>query len=333
MTWRQLLDWVNDPSRTNTDLRDAKTALEASGVTIPRLGSYRTRLQAAIASQPNLDAPSSWIPAEYAPPAPIAQPVQAATPIQQNQVPPQAQVAPPVQTGPTVVTTNTERSSGMKALAGAIVAVAIIILAGLIIINEPWNDDGTSTTVSTQSNVTQQELDTKLDNLKEDILKAIPSTISTPAPTIVYQQPAAPAAPAPSSPPAATQVPSSSLSVPVPAANCWTTAEAKALTGVDVQRIGTEPCAWVWRAVGVGATSAQCPEGALCTFDTGNGIYVDMGAGSRTIVAGTWRKVDSYSQADAVHRPCELLAKEQQFGRQEDPSFEVHAGNGLNCTN
>lgn len=122
------------------------------------------------------------------------------------------------------------------------------------------------------------------------------------------------------------------MTVPVPAANCWTTAEAKGLIGVDVQRIGTEACAWVYRSVGVGSVSMKCPIGAICTVDTGNGIFVDMGPHQRTAVAFTIRKIDSYPAGDGVHNGCDKVVQEQQFGVQENPSFRVQAGNGLNCS-
>lgn len=124
------------------------------------------------------------------------------------------------------------------------------------------------------------------------------------------------------------------LGVPVPAAGCPTTAEAKTATQVDVQRIGTEHCAWVWRAVPRASTNALCPQGWLCTFHlaTGDRIEVIEGARSREIVAGTFRMVAAYPATDAVHRSCELLGKEQQFGKQEVPSFPVVAGEGLNCS-
>lgn len=121
--------------------------------------------------------------------------------------------------------------------------------------------------------------------------------------------------------------------VPTPAANCVTTQEAKDTTKVDVQRIGTEACAWVWRAVPRASTSAVCPSGWICTMHlTGDRIEVIEGNGQvRDVVAATWRMEAAYPASDAVHRNCELLQKEQQFGRQEVPSFPVVAGEGLNC--
>jgi hypothetical protein len=112
---------------------------------------------------------------------------------------------------------------------------------------------------------------------------------------------------------------------------CPTTAEAKELTGVDVQRLGTEPCAWVWRAVPEASTPATCPDGWVCTWDLGGQVAVYDGYAKSGVVAGTWRMVKPYPEGDAVHDPCALLRKEQAFGAEEVPSFEVAAGN-FECT-
>lgn len=352
MTWRQLLDWTNDPARTNTELRDAIVALEGSGISIPKGGSYKTRLTSAIATQPDLTATAPWNPAGYIPPTPVpapapAQPVQPAIPAATV-----VQPAQPAQPQATVATTTPGRRTNMRVLlAGVVLALAAVWLVTALVNQDPWpfNDEtdngpmlvATATAAPTASPQVTAAPTSQATATPAPQVTATASPAATPSATDLLlmqvleqlkNQPSAPSATATVSPTTAPAPPSTPVvDVPQPAANCWTTAEAKTLTGVDVQRIGTELCAWVWRAVGVGATTAQCPEGALCTFDTGNGIVVDMGAGSRSIVAATWRKVDSYPETDAVHRPCELLAKEQQFGRQEDPSFTVQAGNGLDC--
>lgn len=108
---------------------------------------------------------------------------------------------------------------------------------------------------------------------------------------------------------------------------CPTTAEAKELTGVDVQRLGTEPCAWVWRAVPEASTPATCPDGWVCTWDLGGQVAVYDGYAKSGIVAGTWRMKAAYPENDAVQDECALLRKEQKFGAEEVPSFEVAAGN------
>lgn len=351
MNWVNLRAWVNDPSTLLHNLRRAATelGLGIGGST----AQLRARLNVFIDNQRRIhgdDAPAAFDP-NPTPPAPIAdaQPVQPAA----RPAADQAQVTPEVTAQPVRPTPRVAREQQPDRMEGNgfmkyvmwIAALGVGAFLGAILIYEkPWKDEPSNSTtlvpivtataptasptatptvvpVTTPDNsnvVTNDQLDTKLKAFQDNILMILRSS-QVPA-TSTYQTPAA-----------TVTTSNNSLDVPVPAANCWTTGEAKSLTGVDVQRIGTEPCAWVWRAVGVGATTAQCPTGALCTFDTGNGIVVDMGAGSRTIVAGTWRKVDSYPETDAVHRPCELLAKEQQFGRQEDPSFTVHAGNGLDC--
>lgn len=109
--------------------------------------------------------------------------------------------------------------------------------------------------------------------------------------------------------------------------SCMTTGEAQDVIGVNVQRLGTEACAWVWRAVSLASTTAECPKDFVCTFDTGDGVKVYVGPFMGSIVAGTWRQVEAYPAGDAVFEPCTLLAKEQAFGFAEVPSFLVVAGN------
>lgn len=108
---------------------------------------------------------------------------------------------------------------------------------------------------------------------------------------------------------------------------CPTTASAKNLTEVNVQRLATEPCAWVWRAVPEASTPAVCPKGFICTWDLGGQTAVYEGPARSGIVAGTWRFVSAYPGGDAVYEPCNLLRKEQEFGASEVPTFEVAAGN------
>jgi len=136
-------------------------------------------------------------------------------------------------------------------------------------------------------------------------------------------QPAAPmaaptAAPTPTAP-TATDVQSSANS------SCPTTAEVKDLTGVDVQRLGTESCAWVWRGAPGVTTTAICPSGYVCTFDVVNDIVVfHLGVNqTATIRGGTWRFIDGYPSNDAVHNVCKLYHNEKAFGLSEVPSFEV----------
>jgi hypothetical protein len=112
---------------------------------------------------------------------------------------------------------------------------------------------------------------------------------------------------------------------PVANSSCPTTAEVKNLTGVDVQRLGTESCAWVWRAVDQATTSAICPSGWVCTWDVvGDIVVVHLGVNqTATIRAGTWRFIDGYPVTDAVHNVCELYRKERDFGLSEVPPFKV----------
>lgn len=133
---------------------------------------------------------------------------------------------------------------------------------------------------------------------------------------------------APTSAPANTPVPTKQPAALLAQNNgCPTTEWAKNETGIDVQRVATEPCAWVWR--GGQLTPAKCVEDMICTFDTQvKGVEVFVGDGeTRQIYAGTFRWTAGYPAGDAVYVPCQLLSKEQVFGRQEVPSFEVYAGN------
>lgn len=111
-----------------------------------------------------------------------------------------------------------------------------------------------------------------------------------------------------------------------------TTADVKELTGVDVQRVDTEPATWTWRAVDLASTPATCPVGFVCTVDLGGKVLVYEGRANTGIVAGTFRHVCEFDPGDAVTKPCALLAKEQEFGASETPSFEVAAGN-FECSN
>lgn len=110
--------------------------------------------------------------------------------------------------------------------------------------------------------------------------------------------------------------------------SCITTAQAKTLIGLDVQRLATEPCAWVWRAAPNASGVSLCPNGFVCTLHVKDiGIQVFVGKTEAKVVAGTWRYAAAYPLDDTVRDTCALLAKEQTFGKSEDPSFDVTAGN------
>jgi len=106
---------------------------------------------------------------------------------------------------------------------------------------------------------------------------------------------------------------------------CPTTEEAKNLTGVDVQRLATEPCAFVWRGTPPATVVATCPTGWVCTWDVVNDIVVvHLGVNQKAeIHAGTWRFIAGYPPNDAVHDVCALYQKEKNFGLTEVPSFQV----------
>jgi len=108
-----------------------------------------------------------------------------------------------------------------------------------------------------------------------------------------------------------------------------TTQDVKDLTEVDVQRLNVEPGAWVWRGSPETSERMRCPDGFICTIHLANGnVEVFVGDGKRReAVAFTVRHSCEYPANDAVNEPCDLLAKEQKFGAEEVPSFEVAAGN------
>jgi hypothetical protein len=110
---------------------------------------------------------------------------------------------------------------------------------------------------------------------------------------------------------------------------CPTTAEAKEAIGIDVQRLATEPCAFVWRGSDKAEEVAVCPAGWICTLHVQNaGVFVYDGySKSDGIVAGTFRMQSGYPSNDAVNDRCELFRKEQAFGASETPAFEVEPGN------
>lgn len=109
-----------------------------------------------------------------------------------------------------------------------------------------------------------------------------------------------------------------------------TTGEAKVALGLDVQRLDTEPAAFVVRSP-LGAVSAICPQGWTCTLTLQSGnIKVYVGDGAKyQLTAGTFRFVNGYPSGDAVkvNPPCALTSKEDFFGQMEAPSFHVTPGN------
>jgi hypothetical protein len=126
-------------------------------------------------------------------------------------------------------------------------------------------------------------------------------------------------------------VPVQPTAVPVtPAPVCpIDTQEAQKVLGVNVQKIGTEFCAWVFRCVGPDCPRCvTIPQGWTGTVTTaGRKIMVFDGNGQRVCaIAGTFRFKAGYPADDAVHDINALLAKEQEFGRGENPSFEVELG-------
>lgn len=115
------------------------------------------------------------------------------------------------------------------------------------------------------------------------------------------------------------------------------TAEAQTALGLNVQRLRSEPSAWVFRVPNDDFnTVVRCPAGFICTIHRRDGIfvYVGEGVGEQALTfsdtkAGTFRYIRGYPMNDDVREiiPLRLLAKEQKFGAQEVPSFTVSAGN------
>ncbi|MCX7996638.1 MAG: hypothetical protein N2691_02650 [Patescibacteria group bacterium] len=136
------------------------------------------------------------------------------------------------------------------------------------------------------------------------------ASVLTPRPTIT---------PSDTPTPTATPTPTTMTTAP----RAMTTEEAKSLIGVDVQRLATEPNAWVFRDPEGAVRRVRCPREFVCTLDTGEaGIFVYIGDSTLNVPAraGTFRfrlDVDS----------CTLLRKEQENGRRERPAFEVAPGN------
>lgn len=151
--------------------------------------------------------------------------------------------------------------------------------------------------------------------------------VATPQISVIYITVVAPTPLPTATLPVPTQVPTLVPPTPIPpaASGCPTTADAKVVTGVDLQRIGTETCAFVWRGAPGETTTAICPSGYVCTFDVVNDIVVvHLGVNQTAqIRAGTWRFIDTYASNDAVHDVCALYQKEKNFGLTEVPLFQV----------
>jgi len=133
--------------------------------------------------------------------------------------------------------------------------------------------------------------------------------------------------------PAAADVPSGGPSVTSSESRVcgMTTEQAKEVLSLDVQRLGTESCSWVFRVPEGGSIfSANLPADWVVTITEQNGD-VKVYAGDRNLVvkgwAGTFRYAPGFPGDDAVNIPCDILSKEKAFGVSEVPSFEVTAGN------
>lgn len=188
-----------------------------------------------------------------------------------------------------------------------------ILLAAVIIallVWHPWTPGAAQTAAPTEAALAEVPTEAP-------IVAEVPTAAPTEAPAVVQQQPAAPTEAAP--------VDTKTVLVTTTNQTCPnTTEEAKAIFGVDVQRIDTEPCAWVWRGKPL-HTTATCPSGYVCTWDVvGDITVVHLGINQQAdIYAGTWRLISAYPADDAVNNVCELYLKEKDFASREVPSFEV----------
>ena len=110
-----------------------------------------------------------------------------------------------------------------------------------------------------------------------------------------------------------------------------TTAQAKVDTGIDVQRLGTECSAFVFRHPHGESSPTTCKTDYVCTLTLSDGsVKVFVGDDKeRMASAATYRWVDGYPENDKVHEdpPCKLARSEDRFGAGEDPAFVATAGN------
>jgi hypothetical protein len=154
------------------------------------------------------------------------------------------------------------------------------------------------------------------------------ATRPTETPPVVVETEAPPVVVETEAPPVVVETEAPIVNEPVVAAPVQvcpdTTEQAKQLFGVDVQRIGTEACGWVWRGKPE-SHSAVCPQGYICTWDVVDDVtVVHLGINqTANIFAGTWRLINAYPVGDTVYDTCALYAKEKDFGLKEVPSFEV----------
>lgn len=222
----------------------------------------------------------------------------------------------------------------VKILAWAIpvLGVATLVFLGLSAFGVLPSSDRAAAPPAETAALTAEQVSSMIQSNNEKLLTEIKNLIPT----------AAPAEP-PAEDPAADPTPPVAPVADQPAANngaqpgndslvsvCdFTTQNAKDATKVDVQRLGTEVCAWTWRAVPEATVSAVCPENMVCTLHLSDDrkVVVQGDGKSYDIVAGTFRIWSAYPLDDAVRDSCRLLAKEQAFGAAEVPSFTVEAGN------
>ncbi|OGK17822.1 hypothetical protein A3G67_02745 [Candidatus Roizmanbacteria bacterium RIFCSPLOWO2_12_FULL_40_12] len=286
MSWDELRQWVNNPLRSDDELRDA-----CNGLALDNTGStdtLRNTLLARIAREGDLAAAATWNPAA-APTAPV-------TP-----APPVPPAAPPAPTPP-AAPANDPPNSGRHGWVTPVViglAVLALLLAGTLGYVLATRDDKKVVTIVDRQPPKDNPRDTPRDKPSDNgdtCASAVTNAEGYPGPT---------------------------------------TQEAKEVINLDVQRLGTECSAFVFRDPDQETHPANCPDGWVCTFTLADGgVKVYQGEDGLTVnaSAGTLRFVAGYPSADKVHEdpPCELARAEDSFGQHEDPSFPASAGN-FNC--
>jgi hypothetical protein len=143
-----------------------------------------------------------------------------------------------------------------------------------------------------------------------------------PAPVAAVPAPATPVAAPTSAIP--TAAPTSAIPTAAPAQPI-DTAYVKKVCGVDVQKVGTEAGAWVFRSPNDQLTDLIVPSGFIATIHKGNSeIVVAVGRGQTyKAKAATLRYQPLYPAGDAVWDAQKLFEKERAFAQSENPSYVV----------
>lgn len=116
--------------------------------------------------------------------------------------------------------------------------------------------------------------------------------------------------------------------------DCENVGWAQETIGLAVVKLSTENCAFTWNSSPMATGPANCDEGWMCTLHQEGEENAQVFEGENDlrmrITRGTFRYKPGYPSYDAVHTACNLLAKEQENGRTQNPSFGVDPGN-ISC--